>query len=97
MSILSQSLRSLILTALLSFLAPILTVGFLLITLSVASYIPGLETIGQTSAAKILSFLTIFGSGCPLNGILIIGFTCASVGGLFKLYTLYRYQSLGGN
>lgn len=90
----SNLLRSLLLTTLLSFATPILAIGTILTTALVISYVPGLTSIGRVGASQIWEFLTIFGSGCPLQGILAIGFSWGMVGGLFELYNFYIYQDL---
>ncbi|MGK7874116.1 MAG: hypothetical protein AB4426_12620 [Xenococcaceae cyanobacterium] len=92
----SNLLRSLLLTTLLSFSAPIILVGGMLAALSVVSCVPGFALLGQTGANQMLEFLAIFGSGYPVQGILTIGFTSGIVGGLFDLFNFYRYQSLRG-
>ena len=97
MSSLSNFLCSLLLTTLVSFAAPIILVGTMLATLSVASYIPGLTFLGQTGATQILEFLAVFGSSYPVQGILTIGFACGLVGGLFDMYNFYCYQNLRGH
>lgn len=94
MSILPNLLRSLVLTILLSFIAPIVLVITLLATASVISFIPGMEAIGQTGTAQLLLFLTVFGTGSALQGLTTIGVTCSLVGALFDAYAFYRYQSL---
>ncbi len=94
MSILPNFLRSLALTMLLSFVAPIVLITVLLATASGIGYIPGLESIGQIGTTQMLSFLTVFGSGCPVQGIMVIGSTCSLVGALFDTYAFYRYQML---
>ena len=94
MSILPNFLRSLILTILLSFIAPIVVVIVLLAALAGIAYIPGVATIGQAGTTQLLQFLAVFGSGCPLQGIIVIGLTCSLVGALFDTYSFYRYQSL---
>lgn len=94
MSILPNFLRSLVLTALLSFVAPIVLVTVLVVALSGIGYIPGLEVIGQAGTTQLLKFLAVFGSGCPVEGVLVIGFTCSIVGALFDTYAYYRYQIL---
>jgi hypothetical protein len=94
MSILPNLLRSLVLTALLSFVAPIVLMTVLVVALCGIGYIPGLETIGQTGTTQLLTFLAVFGSGCPVQGILVIGLTCSLVGTLFDTYAFYRYQIL---
>ncbi|MBW4618660.1 MAG: hypothetical protein KME17_04635 [Cyanosarcina radialis HA8281-LM2] len=90
-------LRSLVLAIVMSFLAPTLLVAGLLTSLSVASYLPGIEIIGQTAIAQVLHFLATFGNGCPWEGILVIGLTWSFVGALFDTYAFYRYQSWRSN
>jgi hypothetical protein len=97
MSVLPHLLRSLLLSTLLSFAAPILAVGGLLTILFGISYFPGCEGLGQTGAEQILSFLSVFGSGMALQGIITIGITCAFVGSLFDLFNFYHYQNLRGH
>jgi hypothetical protein len=94
MSILPNYLRSLVLTILLCFVAPILLVIVLFAALGVMSYLPGLESAGQTATVQLLKFLAIFGAGCPFQGIMTIGSTCSVVGALFDTYAFYRYQML---
>lgn len=94
MSLLPNYLRSLILTILLCFVAPIVLVTALFAALGVISYVPGLETLGQTGTTQMLQFLAVFGSGCPFQGVMTIGSTCSLVGALFDTYAFYRYQSL---
>ncbi|GAC1459093.1 MAG: hypothetical protein NVSMB70_03950 [Chamaesiphon sp.] len=66
----------------------------MLASVCLVGYIPGLEAIAQTSSTQILQFLATFGSGCPVQGVLVIGFTCSFVGALFDTYAFYRYQTL---
>lgn len=94
MSILPNFLRSLVLTILLSFVAPIAVVTSLLAIATLTALLPGLETIGQIGTAQLLSFLAVFGTGNPLEGATTIGLACSFVGGLFDAYTFYRYQNL---
>ena len=89
-------LRSLLLTALLSFATPILFVGGVLAALSVVSYVPGFALVSQTGETQILTFLATFGSGCPIQGIVTIGLTCSFAGSLFDGFNSYRYQKLRG-
>ncbi|MEW6490985.1 MAG: hypothetical protein AB1589_00325 [Cyanobacteriota bacterium] len=94
MSILPNYLRSLVLTVLLCFVAPIVVVTVLLAALGIMAYIPGFEPFGQAGNLQILNFLAVFGSGCPLQGVTTIGCTCSLVGALFDTYAFYRFQSL---
>jgi hypothetical protein len=93
MSILPHFLRSLFLTILLSFVAPILLVTLLFAVICAIAYIPGLETTGQVAMTQLLNFLAVFGTGSPLQGATIIGLTCSLVGGLFDTYAYYRFKT----
>lgn len=94
MSILPNFLRSLLLTIIFSFVAPILLLSGALVSLALISYIPGLQGIGQATLGQILQFLATFGSGNPFRGLVVIALTCSLVGALFDTYAFYRYQSL---
>lgn len=90
-------LRSLLLTTLLSFTMPILLVCVILAVALAVSFVPGLTDVGQIGANQILGFLTIFGSGYPIQGMLIVGLSWGMVGCLFELYNFYLYQGLPTN
>lgn len=95
MSFLPSFLRSLLLTIVLSFVAPVLLVGGALLSLSLFTHIPGLQGIAQAIAEQILQFLATFGSGSSFQGLVVIGLTCGVVGALFDAYAFYyRYQIL---
>jgi hypothetical protein len=96
MTIVSNLFRSLLLTVLLSFFTPLLLLSGVLVTLLGISYVPGISMIGQIGESQILSFLSIFGSGYPVQGMLTIGLTCSTVGGLFDVYNFYLYQDVRG-
>jgi hypothetical protein len=94
MSILANFVRSLVLTTVFSFIAPIFLVGGTLVFLCLSGYVPGLQDITEHIATQILLFLATFGTGSPLNGLFVISLTCAFVGGLFDIYAYYRCQIL---
>lgn len=94
MSLFSVFLRSLLLTSFFSFTAPIVLIGGTLGGLGFLQYFPGCGILGQIGFEKLLTFLRTFGSGYPLQGLFVIGLTCSLVGGLFDVYTCYRYQKL---
>ncbi|AFZ60265.1 hypothetical protein H6G54_08175 [Anabaena cylindrica FACHB-243] len=94
MSIFANFLRSLVLTTLFSFIAPIFFVGGTLVFLCLSGYIPGLQAITENIPTQILHFLATFGTGSPLNGLFVISLTCGFVGGLFDIYAYYRCQIL---
>jgi len=94
MSVFPSFFRSLLLTVLLSFAAPVVLIGGGLVSLSIIAYLPGLQRISQVVVEQILQFLAIFGSGNWLQGLLIICLTCCLVGAMFDTYAFYRYQIL---
>jgi len=94
MTTLPTLIRSLALTALLSFIAPVvLFLGFFAF-LCTMSWVPGLESLGQTGANDLLQFLAIFGNGCSVEGLIVISLTCSFVAALFDTYAFYSYQHL---
>ena len=96
MSILPNFLRSLLLTIGLSFVTPMLFIGGGLIIVLLLGYVPGLQAVGNAIAMTMTQFLATFGSGSAFHGLVVIGFTCSLVGGLFDTYAFYRYQNLRG-
>lgn len=97
MHILPNWIRSLLLTVLLSFMAPIVLLGGLLAILSAISYFPGMDLVGHFSTKILSEFLAAFGNGYRLQGIVTIGLTCSLVGGLLDLFNLYNYESYSHN
>jgi type III secretory pathway component EscU len=94
MSILPNLLRSLLLTSIFSFLAPVFLIGTILASLVLLGYVPGLEVFGKIGVEQVAQFLKVFGSASALRGLVIIGVVCSLVGVLFDAYTFYRYQNL---
>lgn len=93
---LSGLLRSLVLTAILTFLAPLLVLGTLLLPLLLLEQLHGLEAMSRYGITQIFYFLQTFGSGNTLHGALIIGAVCSLVGMMFDSYALYRHEKLKG-
>jgi hypothetical protein len=95
MSILPNLLRSLFLTSIFSFLAPVFLIGTILASLVLLGYVPGLEVFGKVGVAQVAQFLKVFGSTSALRGLVTIGVVCSLVGVLFDAYnTFYRHQNL---
>ncbi|AFZ23702.1 hypothetical protein Cylst_1415 [Cylindrospermum stagnale PCC 7417] len=94
MTILTNFLRSLLLTTVFSFVAPMFLVGGFLLLLSLTGHIPGLQGATEDILTQIMHFLATFGSGSSLHGLFVISFTCGFVGALFDMYAYYRYQIL---
>ena len=92
----SNLFRSLLLSVLLSFVTPVLFVGAVLGALLTVSYIPGIALLGEMGQELVLSFLSTFGEGYPLQGALTIGVTCGMVGGLFDVFNFCLYQDIRG-
>ncbi|WP_421658264.1 hypothetical protein [Leptothermofonsia sp. ETS-13] len=89
-------LRSLLLTGALSFAAPIVLIGTVLISFYVVGQVPFIDAFSQAGVTQILNFLAVFGNGDAVEGMLIIGLTCSLVGALFDTYAFYRHQNLRG-
>ncbi len=89
----SKLLCSLILTTVMSFTTPVLLMIGLMASLWLISYLPWIAFIGQIGNSSLVEFLTIFGNGSPLPGLLVIGATCSFVGGVFDLFNFYVYQN----
>ncbi|MEH2380408.1 MAG: hypothetical protein V7K27_25420 [Nostoc sp.] len=94
MTIFTNFLRSLLLTIIFSFVAPMFLVGGGLLLLSLIGNIPALQELTEAIATQIILFLVTFGSGTPLRGLFVISLTCGFVGALFDMYAHYRYQIL---
>ncbi|MEG4320193.1 MULTISPECIES: hypothetical protein [unclassified Microcoleus] len=92
MSIFPNFLRSLLLTSLLSFVAPLLLIGAGLTSCSLICLVPALQAVGRSGEDQILQFLATFGSGCPLQGFLVIGLAFGLVGALFDTYAAYQHS-----
>ncbi|WP_414529909.1 hypothetical protein [Nodularia chucula] len=94
MSVFTNFLRSLLLTMFFSFIAPMSLVGGVLFFLPLIGHFPALQGATESSTTRILHFLSIFGSGNPLHGLVVISLTCSFVGALFDTYAYCRYQIL---
>ncbi|PSF37815.1 hypothetical protein C7H19_07470 [Aphanothece hegewaldii CCALA 016] len=97
MNMVISLLRSLLFSTVLSFVVPIFAVGGVFATLCTVSYVPGIASVGQIGASSIVGFLSVFGSGYPIQGILIIGGTFAVAGSLFDLFNFYVNQGSRGH
>ncbi|WP_293129887.1 hypothetical protein [Microcoleus sp. bin38.metabat.b11b12b14.051] len=92
MSIFPNFLRSLLITSLLSFVAPLLLIGAGLTSCSLLCHVPALQAVGRSGEDQIVQFLATFGSGCPLQGFLVIGLAFGLVGALFDTYAAYQHS-----
>ena len=89
-------ISSLVLTTAFTFSAPMALTGLLLGLLILIGYIPGCYWLATNCAEKITGFLAVFGSGYPVQGIIVISLAFAFVGGVFDIFNFYRYQSMSG-
>jgi hypothetical protein len=85
-------LKSLSLTILFSFITPLVMVSSGLLGLRLLGWVPGLEGMSRHGVHLGITFLETFGTGDSLQGMIVIGSTCAVVGALFDIF--YRQQNL---
>jgi hypothetical protein len=97
MTVFPNFLRSLVLTVIFSFCAPLCLIVVTFASLSAIACIPALQSLADAIACQVSAFLATFGSGTPLEGTIVICLTCTFVGALFDTYVFYRYQNLRGN
>ncbi len=83
--------RSVLLAGLLSFVAPVLLLSLANLGLAFVSQIPACLPLCLWLSQQLAVFLTVFGSGDPWRGALVISLTCALVGSLFESYAFF-YQ-----
>jgi hypothetical protein len=96
--VLTSFLRSFLLTTILSFSVPILSIVAVLGCIWSIAYIPGFQTIGRAAADWLWQFPMALGEGCAVSGFVTIGLACAFVGGLFDIYAFfYRVQMPKGH
>ena len=93
MSLLPNLLQSMFLAALFGFLFPVLVLGGLWGALVVLGWLSGWAIVHQVGVEPMVQFLSVFGSGHAVRGLIVIGLACSAVGVLLDSYTLYR-QSL---
>jgi hypothetical protein len=87
-------LRSLAITAIVTFLLPLVLLGGMLFALAaLAMVLPEVAAI-QTITQRIQDFLSILGNGDSWQGAFILGSVSCLVGMLFDSYAFYRYQGV---
>ena len=94
MNLFANFVRSLFLSMIFSFVAPMLLVGGTWSLIILFGYFPGLQGLTQILSQNISQFLMVFGNGTPLQGVFVICLTCCFVGALFDTYAFYRCQIL---
>jgi hypothetical protein len=92
MKLLFTFTRSLLLAAVASFLAPIVLFSTAWLGMQLWTYVPGVGSLGLVGNHHIAGFLTVFGNGSPIEGVLTIAIACSLVGVLFDTYAFYSTQ-----
>lgn len=88
-----QLFGSLLLTLVICFALPAIGLGMTLGALTLGVWSP-LSSISELGKAHFVDFLITFGAGDMLHGAVIICLTLSIVGGLFEIFTFYKYLYL---
>lgn len=88
-----QLFGSLVLTLVICFVLPAIGLGLLLGALTLGAWSP-LAAFSAVGKDYLVDFLITFGAGDVFNGVVIICFTLSIVGGLFEMFTFYKYLYL---
>ena len=88
-----QLFSSLVLTLVICFLLPAAGMGVALGALTLGVWSP-LSTISVVGKDYMVDFLITFGAGNMVQGFVIICLTISIVGGLFDMFTFYKYLYL---
>jgi hypothetical protein len=89
----SSFAHSLLLAVATSFVAPLLLLAIACSGLQLWTYLPWIGGLGASVYQGITVFLTIFGNGSMVQGMLTISVVCAIVGALFDTYAFYHFPS----
>jgi hypothetical protein len=89
----SSFAHSLLLAVATSFVAPLLLLAIACFGLHLWTYLPWIGGLGATINQGIAVFLTTFGNGSMIQGVLTISIVCAVVGALFDTYAFYNFPS----
>ena len=90
----SYYLRSLAITAIVTFALPLVLIGATLLLLTVLTVLVPQVTFSQEAGDHLQNFLRILGSGSPWQGMLLMGIASCLVGMMFDTYAFYRYQGI---
>ncbi len=88
-----QLVSSLLLTLFFCFLLPAVGIGMALGVLTLGVWSP-LSAISTVAKDGLMNFLITFGAGDMGHGFMIICLTISIVGGLFDVFTFYKYLYL---
>lgn len=84
-------LPTLIMTVVMSSLAPVVLCGLVLVVYGLLLFCPGMAAIILRDSLS--EFLRVFGEGSAWNGMLTIALTCGFVGGMFETFNFIYYQN----
>jgi hypothetical protein len=87
-------LRSLVITAVVTFLLPLLLLGSIFLCLIGFKVLFPAIVLSQEVSQQLQAFLSTLGNGDPWQGTLLIGTVSCLVGMLFDTYAFYRYQGV---
>lgn len=82
---------SLSLTAVFSFLLPLLLIGGIFLSLFGLTTVSWLGPLSQQGLQQFLHVLTTLGSGSPWHGALVVSLASSTVGVLFDTFASYRF------
>jgi len=85
-------LKSLLLSLLFSFTIPLALIGVLLLIFSGLEHVSTLRAFIGDFNDGLKIFLTIFGNGSLVLGMVIIGLACSLVGGLLELFNIFQQR-----
>lgn len=88
-----QLFSSLLLTLGICFITPAVSLGVALGALTLGAWSP-LSTISGVGKDYLMDFLTTFGAGDVVSGVVSICLTISIVGGLFEMFMFYKYSYL---
>ncbi|MDB9495829.1 hypothetical protein PN441_20530 [Spirulina major CS-329] len=86
----NHHIQSCFLTALLSFVMPLMLIGIVLASSFMVPCLLGLVQMGHQAFDFVITILSTFGDGHPLNGSLVIATAFSFVGTLFYICTPYH-------
>lgn len=88
-----QLFSSLLLTLGICFIMPAVSLGLALGALTLGTWSP-FSTISTAGKDRLVDFLITFGAGDVVDGVIVICLTISIVGGLFEMFTFYKYGYL---
>ncbi len=94
MKILLSLITSLLLTTVVSFVIPLVSITVILSLLGIISHSPLVDIIANQCYQEVWGFLMTFGEGSGTQGIITISMVAGLAGFLFEALNFYRFQIL---